>query len=130
MVSATLLLVLAGACPDGCVGTATAAAYREASITWRQNAKNERSAHKTTREALAVCFEERADTQGQAAAAAAAGVSRGSRIALAVAGVAAGAGAAVGGAGLLEGNDAVAGVGLVTAGVAAVAALVVLLVDP
>lgn len=130
MVSAALLLVLAGACPDGCVGTATAATYRDAAVLWRQRAKDERSTHRTTRAALEVCREEAADVEGELAAARAAGVSRSSRVALTLLGVLGGAGAASGGAGLLSGRDAVAGVGLAAAGAAAIGALVVLLVEP
>lgn len=132
MVTALLLLALGG-CPEGCVGTATAAAYREAWIVWEQRARDERSAHETTRAELAVCRARVDEAKTATELARAEGISRSSRTWLAVGAALAGAGAGMAGIGVALDDPArqpvvLGGVGAVLAGV--LVGAVTLVVEP
>ena len=117
----------------GQVDTSTAAAYQAAAIEWRRRAKDERSAHQTTRLALDVCRARVTEAQAERDLASAEGVSRGSRLALAIGAGLAGAGASVAGVGVALDNpqrQPVVIVGLSALVVGVITGAVALIADP
>lgn len=133
MVTGVVLALVLGACPEGCVGTATAAAHREAWIVWEKKARDERSAHQTTRVELDVCRAEAAEAKAETRLSEAQGVSRASRRALAVGAALVGAGAVAVGAGTALDDPyrkpvAIGGLGAVVAGI--VTGAITLLLEP